>query len=149
MFCTIKLCKCIFHVIRIIYTYTNALNYLNGTTQLHRLLRAQQTRIIRSTRGTSSPFRMARKWIGKVLCSIENPCLTQPIKRLTWIHTLAMVLVSLNSTANHWLLPFVKAGNWSEACIIPTDSPMSNPWSANVTSPGSSCCKIPDFSVKY
>jgi len=42
------------------------------------------------------------------------------------------------SVAINWLFPFVNAGMCSLACIIPTDSAILNPQSANAMSPGKS-----------
>ena len=119
-----------------------------GTTELHKLFSAQQTWITQSMRGSSSPFLMIKKCIGRVLCSIENFCRTQQITRYMCIHTLAMVLVPSTSIADNWLLPLVKAGMYSEACIVATELAMSKPRSAKTISPSNSFFKIPQFSVK-
>ena len=67
-----------------------------------------------------------------MFCKIGYFCLTLPITRSTWIQTFAIVLVPSLSRADSWFLLLVKAGMLSHA----TESAMSKPLSAKITSPG-------------
>ena len=135
-------------IIKIQFIDTNTSSYSNGTTELHTLVSAQQTRTMQSTRGMSSPFLVDKSVIDIVLCKIGYFCLMHPITHSTWICTFAILLVSSTSMADSWLFPFVKAAIYSLTWTVPMYSAMSNLRSARTTSLGKSFWSIPLFSVK-
>ena len=103
---------------------------------------------MRSISGISSPALFTTKSIGIVQCRMEYFCRTIPITHSTWILALAIVLVSSTSIRESWSFPFVNADMCKLACIIPTYSPMSNPRSANMTSPGNNLFRMPECLIR-
>ena len=86
---------------------------------------------------------------GMVLCRIVYFCRTTPITRSTCIRWHAISLILSVSRGRSCYFPFVNALIFNSASYRPTEFSMSNPWSAQTTSPGSILSKNALFSVKY
>ncbi len=116
---------------------------------MHKLVYAQHTRIVLSIKSVLCLYVVLKKSIGKTFFNIVYFCLTFPITRSICIRTLAIILVSSTSIADSCVFPLVKACFLRLACIVPTESEMSNPRSAKNISPGSKLYSKPQCSVRY
>ena len=122
--------------------------YSKGTTESQIFTRAQQIVKILSNVVTS-PFLVVTKSIGWVALRMLNFFLMLPIIRSTWILTLAILRVCSTSIPLSCFLPLVNAGIFIVEQNNPTDSWMSKPLSASMTSPGVRRSRRPLFSVRY
>ena len=119
-----------------------------GTTELHKLLRQQQTVTILSNVVISSSGLHLRKSMGWHRLRIEYFFRTFLITLSTCIRTLAILLVCFTSIPLSCFCPFVKAGIFIVAQYGPTLSFITNPRSTNTVSPGERFLKSPLLSVR-
>ena len=121
--------------------------YSNGTTESQIFTRAQQIVTILSNVVTS-PFLTVTKSMGWVAPKMLYLFRMFPITRSTCILTLAILRVCSTSIPLSCFLPLVNAGILIVEQNNPTDSWMSKPLSAKMTSPGVRWSSRPLFSVR-